>query len=141
MSALQRRRRRKRGACGIVWAKCLISPPRRCNFERQKAKAKGKRRDATQRSAFRSASPASPSCFAERRRTKDGRKKAARMGTSLLRKMGGGSRMADSNRRPTHYECVALPTEPIRLVLSASSSGDFGGIASIGKRCKGITFI
>ena len=24
------------------------------------------------------------------------------------------SRMADSNRRPTHYECVALPTEPIR---------------------------
>jgi hypothetical protein len=26
------------------------------------------------------------------------------------------SRYADSNRRPTHYECVALPTELYRLV-------------------------
>ena len=25
--------------------------------------------------------------------------------------------MADSNRRPTHYECVALPTEPIRPMM------------------------
>ena len=26
------------------------------------------------------------------------------------------SRYPDSNRGPTHYECVALPTEPYRLV-------------------------
>lgn len=29
------------------------------------------------------------------------------------------SRYADSNRRPTHYECVALPTELYRLVLAS----------------------
>ena len=31
------------------------------------------------------------------------------------------SRESDSNRRPTHYECVALPTELSRQTLSSSA--------------------
>ena len=32
------------------------------------------------------------------------------------------SRYPDSNRGPTHYECVALPTEPYRLKLTSFSN-------------------
>ncbi len=32
------------------------------------------------------------------------------------------SRKWDSNPRPTHYECVALPTEPFRQVTLATHS-------------------
>ena len=38
------------------------------------------------------------------------------------------SRYPDSNRGPTHYECVALPTEPYRPLLFVEM------------RCKGIVF-
>ena len=32
------------------------------------------------------------------------------------------SRYPDSNRGPTHYECVALPTEPYRLAPTSFSN-------------------
>ncbi len=39
--------------------------------------------------------------------------------------MGGimfASRKWDSNPRPTHYECVALPTEPFRQIVLTKDS-------------------